>query len=522
MAAQHPQPASRRLRRRRGRRRRRRAARRPDGGRRRRARRDRLAQAARESSSFWAQGGLAAAIGADDSPELPRRRTRSRPAATPAAARPPRCWPTRRPGWSRSSSAAASSSTATPTASLALALEGGHSRRRIVHAGGAGTGRRDHRAAGRAGCRGRADRGDRGRLGGRAVERRRALPRRDHRRAARCRRGPPILATGGAAALWAPHDQPWGAIGAGPVIAHAAGAELADLELCQFHPDRARRARDPLRRLAGDRGGARRGRARCSTPHGRRFTDELAPRDEVTARGPRADGAPTAPTTCCSTCAGSSRGALPERLRGTAPRPGFDPAREPVPVSPASHYLMGGVATDLEGRSTLPRPLRGRRVRLHRSARRQPARLELAHRVLRARRAGRRGGGGTRRRRPAGTSSSLRRPTGASTRRRPRPATRSGSSPGPAAKRRRARAAARRPVSARPPDRPLRADARGVARLAPAPGVPRTATPSSTGGICSAAARPFAGKPGGRPGAVERASRHRRQAASTQNCLILA
>src|SRR5215203_5056930 len=33
---------------------------------------------------------------------------------------------------------------------------------------------------------------------------------------------------------------------------------------------------------------------------------------------------------------------------------GFDPAEEPIPVSPASHYLMGGIATDLEGRSSLP------------------------------------------------------------------------------------------------------------------------------------------------------------------------
>ena len=33
---------------------------------------------------------------------------------------------------------------------------------------------------------------------------------------------------------------------------------------------------------------------------------------------------------------------------------GFDPAHEPIPVSPASHYVMGGIATDLEGRSSLP------------------------------------------------------------------------------------------------------------------------------------------------------------------------
>ena len=50
---------------------------------------------------------------------------------------------------------------------------------------------------------------------------------------------------------------------------------------------------------------------------------------------------------------GIDRGALPERVRGAA-RAGFEPAAEPVPVAPASHYVMGGVATDLDGRSSLP------------------------------------------------------------------------------------------------------------------------------------------------------------------------
>ena len=45
-----------------------------------------------------------------------------------------------------------------------------------------------------------------------------------------------MLATGGGAALWQRTTNPWGAIGAGAVLAHAAGAELADLEFCQFHP----------------------------------------------------------------------------------------------------------------------------------------------------------------------------------------------------------------------------------------------------------------------------------------------
>ena len=45
-----------------------------------------------------------------------------------------------------------------------------------------------------------------------------------------------ILATGGAAALWRRTTNPRGAIGAGPVLASLAGADLADLEFCQFHP----------------------------------------------------------------------------------------------------------------------------------------------------------------------------------------------------------------------------------------------------------------------------------------------
>ena len=45
-----------------------------------------------------------------------------------------------------------------------------------------------------------------------------------------------VLATGGGAALWARTTNPYGAIAAGSVLAHAAGAELADLEFCQFHP----------------------------------------------------------------------------------------------------------------------------------------------------------------------------------------------------------------------------------------------------------------------------------------------
>ena len=73
---------------------------------------------------------------------------------------------------------------------------------------------------------------------------------------------------------------------------------------------------------------------------------------------------------------------------------GIDPERELIPVAPAAHYMMGGIATDLDGRATLAGPVRGRRVLVHRPARRQPAGLELADRVLRVRRPGGALGGG--------------------------------------------------------------------------------------------------------------------------------
>src|SRR3954469_11927358 len=90
-----------------------------------------------------------------------------------------------------------------------------------------------------------------------------------------------ILATGGAAALWGRTTTPWGAIGAGTVIAHAAGAELADLELCQFHPTALAApgtSNDGLLVTEAVRGEG----ATLLGADGERFTDELAPRDEVT------------------------------------------------------------------------------------------------------------------------------------------------------------------------------------------------------------------------------------------------
>ena len=302
-----------------------------------------------ESSSFWAQGGLAAAIGPDDSPEvhvedtLAAGRNACRRSAAELLAR-------EAPGVVAELERRGVEFDREADGSLSLALEGGHTRRRIVHAGGAGTGRRiTERLAALAAEDDRIDviehtsmlalwsDGDRchGVITDAGAIRARAT----------------ILATGGAAALWARTTNPWGAIGAGPVMAHAAGASLADLELCQFHPTAlaAPGSRyDGLLVTEAVRGEG----ATLLDADGRRFTDELAPRDAVTLAvldRMRADGTDHV----LLDMRDLSEARFPnvfEALREA----GFEPASDPIPVSPASHYVMGGIATDLEGRSSLP------------------------------------------------------------------------------------------------------------------------------------------------------------------------
>src|SRR5581483_6791207 len=78
---------------------------------------------------------------------------------------------------------------------------------------------------------------------------------------------------------------------------------------------------------------------------GERFTDELAPRDQV-ARAIDARG------TALLDLRRIDRARFPS-LMGTLARVGYDPAVEPIPVAPAAHYTMGGVVTDLDGRTTV-------------------------------------------------------------------------------------------------------------------------------------------------------------------------
>lgn len=237
-----------------------------------------------------------------------------------------------------------------PDGELDLSLEGGHTRRRIAHSGGSQTGRElTAKLAAMVAAEPRIE----------ALEQASATVLWSD--GERCRgvltegepvlAGATVLATGGAAALWRRTTNPWGAIGAGPVLASAAGADLADLEFCQFHPTALALPGTPFDgRLITE---AVRGEgAILLDASGRRFTDELAPRDAV-ARAildrMEADGVDEVRL--------DLRAIDPERFPSvfsSLAEAGLDPASEPVPVAPTAHYTVGGVAVDLDGRSSVP------------------------------------------------------------------------------------------------------------------------------------------------------------------------
>ncbi|MGH2948725.1 MAG: FAD-binding protein, partial [Solirubrobacteraceae bacterium] len=156
-----------------------------------------------------------------------------------------------------------------------------------------------------------------------------------------------ILATGGAAALWSRTTNPPGSFGSGLMLARAAGAALADLEFAQFHPTAVVgiKGRDGFLISEAVRGEG----ATLLDPRGERFVDELAPRDAVARAIFR-----TLREQDATAVSLDMRRIDPARFPnvvGALREAGLDPATELVPVAPASHYAMGGIVTDLDGRS---------------------------------------------------------------------------------------------------------------------------------------------------------------------------
>lgn len=302
-----------------------------------------------ESSSYWAQGGLAAALALDDSPQrhledtlVTGRGTVRRSAAEALTNEAPQIV--------RDLERLGVHFDADRRGRLALGLEGGHSIRRIAHAGGAATGRRvsrqlsavaatDERIEIYEDCRATAILQHEGRAAGvRLHDGRLVLAR------------AVVLATGGAAALWSRTTNPGGSTGSGIVLAARAGAALADLEMVQFHPTAVAGVDGADSFLVTE---AVRGEgALLLDRDGERFVDELSPRDEVAravARKMLETGAPAVGL--------DMRAIDPELFPNVVAvlrRAGLDPVRELIPVAPAAHYMMGGIATDLDGRSSLP------------------------------------------------------------------------------------------------------------------------------------------------------------------------
>ena len=279
------------------------------------------------STSFLAQGGVAAAVGEDDDPSLHAEDTLAagRGLCRPSAVR------------------ALTDEAPARVADLVelgvpfdagLGLEGGHSRRRVVHADGAATGARIARVlAERALAHPRIEVSE----GERVLEAAGDGVRTETRSLAA--RGT-LIATGGYAALWERTTNPAGAVGEGISMAFRAGAAVADLEFVQFHPTALVGSGLLLSEALRGEG------AVLLDEHGRRFTDELAPRD-VVARAIDERG------TALLDLRRIERGRF-AGLMGRLEEVGFDPALEPIPVAPAAHYTMGGIVTDLDGRTDVP------------------------------------------------------------------------------------------------------------------------------------------------------------------------
>ena len=165
-----------------------------------------------------------------------------------------------------------------------------------------------------------------------------------------------VLATGGIGHLYAVTTNPAEASGLGLAIAARAGAVIADPEFVQFHPTAIMVGRDPAP-LATE---ALRGEgATLINDKGERFMlarhplAELAPRD-VVARGVFAEIAAGHGAFLDATSAPGARFAdkFPT-VYASCVAAGLDPTKQPIPVAPAAHYHMGGIAVDDRGRTSL-------------------------------------------------------------------------------------------------------------------------------------------------------------------------
>jgi L-aspartate oxidase len=311
-----------------------------------------------ESSSAWAQGGIAAAVGPDDDPalhladtlaagdglcdiEVARRVTAAGPQAIETLLRYGVDFDRDEHGV------------------LRVGLEAAHWRRRIVHATGDGAGKEIMRALAE------------------AVRRTPSITVLENTEARRLLLtggaitgvlavsgdGPMVLptsrvvlATGGVGGLYLHTTNPRGSFGQGLALAARAGAELIDLEFVQFHPTALATGAHPLTLVSE----AVRGEGAVLIDEtGMRFMagipgGELAARDVVARAVWRHDAEGHRVFLDASAVLGKDFARRFPVIAAACEAAGIDPATQPIPVRPAAHYHMGGIAVDDRARSTVP------------------------------------------------------------------------------------------------------------------------------------------------------------------------
>jgi L-aspartate oxidase len=298
-------------------------------------------------SSWWAQGGIAAAIGDDDNVALHAQDTfavgaglNDKDAVNVLVADGRRA-------------VLALFESGVPfdgrDGKPDMGLEAGHSRRRILHAGGGATGEMVSDALlARVLRNGNVQILTKTPVDSLLVEEGRVVGVESEENVYRGRAV--LLATGGYAGLWARSTNPTGNRGFGLWLSWRAGASLADLEFVQFHPTALSVPGVPAfllsEALRGDG-------ALLVDRDGNRIVDPLLPRDVVAraiARHLQSDGPVYLTMRHLDPSVKTHFNAIDAQLA----KWGIDLARDLIPVAPAAHYCMGGVRTDIDGRTDMP------------------------------------------------------------------------------------------------------------------------------------------------------------------------
>ncbi len=323
-----------------------------------------------DGSTRWAQGGVAAALDPADSAEEHLRDTLVAGVGL-CDEDAVRVLCTEGPRRLRELAALGAAFDRDPSGELSLTREGGHSRPRVVHAGGDATGAEVSRALVAAVRAHPAVRlvehalvldlvqDAQGRTAGVTLH---VLGEGAQDGVGLVRARAVVLATGGLGQVFASTTNPPVSTGDGVALALRAGAAVTDLEFVQFHPTALRLGPEEGQQFLVSEAVRGEGAVLVDADGVRVITTDdhpladLAPRDVVAKaifRRMRERGEDAV----LLDCRGLGEQTLLRRFPTIVARcreGGVDPVTEPVPVAPAAHYASGGVRTDLRGRTTVP------------------------------------------------------------------------------------------------------------------------------------------------------------------------